>query len=49
MELIAVLLRLLFQGQCLFTFPYRMGARIFWGMVVPLVIFLLLVFGHEGW
>jgi 4Fe-4S binding domain len=38
-----------FQGQCLPTSPYRMGARIFWGMVIPLVICLLLVFGHEGW
>jgi hypothetical protein len=38
-----------FQGQCLPTSPYRMGARIFWGMIIPLVIFLLLVFGHEGW
>jgi hypothetical protein len=38
-----------FQGQCLPTSPYRMGARIFWGMIVPLVIFLLLVFGHENW
>jgi 4Fe-4S binding domain len=38
-----------FQGQCLPTSPYRMGARIFWGMIIPLVICLLLVFGHEGW
>jgi hypothetical protein len=39
----------LFQGQCLPLMPYPMGARIFWGMVLPLVISTLLVFGHEAW
>ncbi|NJR40747.1 MAG: hypothetical protein HC781_20320 [Leptolyngbyaceae cyanobacterium CSU_1_4] len=39
----------LFQGQCLPLSPYPMGARIFWGMVLPLVIITLLVFGHEAW
>jgi hypothetical protein len=39
----------LFQGQCLPVFPYPMGARIFWGMVLPLVIVTLLVLGHEAW
>jgi hypothetical protein len=39
----------LFQGQCLPPAPYPMGARIFWGMVLPLVIFTLLVLGHEAW
>lgn len=39
----------LFQGQCLPLTPYPMGARIFWGMVLPLVIVTLLVFGHEAW
>ncbi|MBW4515805.1 MAG: calcium-binding protein [Timaviella obliquedivisa GSE-PSE-MK23-08B] len=39
----------LFQGQCLPLSPYPMGARIFWGMVLPLVIVTLLVFGHEAW
>jgi hypothetical protein len=39
----------LFQGQCLPLAPYPMGARIFWGMVLPLVIFTLLVLGHEAW
>jgi hypothetical protein len=38
-----------FQGQCLPTSPYRMGAKIFWGMIIPLVIFLLMVLGHEDW
>jgi hypothetical protein len=38
-----------FQGQCLPTSPYRMGARIFWGIIIPFVIFLLLVLGHEDW
>jgi hypothetical protein len=39
----------LFQGQCLPLTPYPMGARIFWGMVLPLVIITLLVLGHEAW
>jgi hypothetical protein len=39
----------LFQGQCVSLTPYPMGARIFWGMVLPLVILTLLVLGHEAW
>jgi hypothetical protein len=39
----------LFQGECLPLTPYPMGARIFWGMVLPIVIFTLLVLGHEAW
>jgi hypothetical protein len=39
----------LFQGQCLPLTPYPMGARIFWGMVLPIVIFTLLLLGHEAW
>lgn len=38
-----------FQGQCLAMEDYAMGARIFWGMVVPASIFILLVLGHETW
>ncbi|NJN89458.1 MAG: hypothetical protein HC878_03145 [Leptolyngbyaceae cyanobacterium SL_5_14] len=38
-----------FQGECIPLSPYPMGARIFWGMVVPLSIIILLVFGHEAW
>jgi hypothetical protein len=38
-----------FQGECLPLTPYPMGARIFWGMVVPSSILILLIFGHEAW
>ncbi|NEP10218.1 MAG: 4Fe-4S binding protein [Symploca sp. SIO2C1] len=37
------------QGECLNQEPYQMGARIFWGMVVPSAIMIVLVFGHETW
>ena len=37
------------QGECLVEVPYALGAPIFWGMVVPSAIFILLVFGHEFW
>lgn len=38
-----------FQGECRPLSPYPMGARIFWGMVLPLAILTLLIFGHEVW
>lgn len=38
-----------FQGTCLHPSSYPMGARIFWGMVIPSAIILLLLFGHELW
>lgn len=38
-----------FQGDCIPVTPYPMGARIFWGMVVPASIITLFVFGHEAW
>ena len=38
-----------FQGACRSLTAYPLGARIFWGMVLPLVIVTLLVFGHEAW
>jgi hypothetical protein len=38
-----------FQGTCDNLEPYAMGARFFWGIIVPLVIFMVLVFGHEAW
>ena len=38
-----------FQGECRSLVPYPMGARIFWGMVLPLVILTLLILGHEAW
>ena len=37
------------QGQCVPLEPYAIGARIFWGMVVPCGIFIVFVFGHETW
>ncbi|MBV6624868.1 MAG: 4Fe-4S binding protein [Rivularia sp. (in: Bacteria)] len=39
----------LVQGQCLSEKPYPIGARVFWGMVIPSAIAILLVFGHETW
>jgi transposase-like protein len=38
-----------FQGTCLQTEPYDMGARIFWGMIIPSSIVLIFLFGHEAW
>ena len=37
------------QNVCLDLQPYPLGAPIFWGMVVPSAIFILLFFGHELW
>ena len=37
------------QGTCLEEVPYALGAPVFWGMVVPSAIFILLVFGHDLW
>jgi hypothetical protein len=39
----------LVQGKCLDEQPYPMGTRIFWGMIIPSAIMILLVFGHETW
>ncbi len=38
-----------FQNFCNDLAPYDMGARIFWGMLVPLGTFMLIVFGHKAW
>jgi hypothetical protein len=38
-----------FQGNCMQPLPYAIGPRIFWGMVIPSAILLLLFFGHEAW
>lgn len=37
------------QNICLDLQPYPLGAPIFWGIIVPSGIFILLVFGHELW
>lgn len=37
------------QGECVTLKPYAIGARIFWGMIVPSGIFIVFVFGHETW
>ncbi|MGF1521877.1 MAG: hypothetical protein ACFBSF_06090 [Leptolyngbyaceae cyanobacterium] len=39
----------LVQGVCLRETPYALGAPIFWGLIIPGTIFILLVFGHEFW
>jgi CRP-like cAMP-binding protein len=38
-----------FQAACLQMQPYPLGARIFWGMVVPASVLILVVLGHETW
>jgi CRP-like cAMP-binding protein len=38
-----------FQAACLQMQPYPLGARVFWGMVVPASVLILVVFGHETW
>ena len=43
------------QGECLSEAPFLVGGktfwgtRIFWGIVIPCAIMILLVFGHELW
>ncbi|MEA5536027.1 4Fe-4S binding protein [Crocosphaera sp. XPORK-15E] len=37
------------QGVCLEQEPYYLGASLFWGLIVPSGVFMLLVFGHEFW
>lgn len=37
------------QEACLQQVPYPLGATVFWGLVVPSGIFVLLIFGHELW
>lgn len=37
------------QGVCLQENAYSLGAPIFWGAVIPIIVFILLVFGHEAW
>ena len=38
------------QGSCVSLAPaYPISLRVFWGMVIPSAIFVVLVFGHEFW
>lgn len=37
------------QGQCLDEEAYSLGAPLFWGIGIPSIVFILLVFGHEFW
>lgn len=37
------------QGQCLAQHPAAIALFVFWSLVVPASIFILLVFGHETW
>lgn len=41
--------QVLVQGEYLEEKPYPIGARIFWGMIIPSAIMIVLVFGHETW
>ncbi|MEG3435746.1 calcium-binding protein [Pannus brasiliensis CCIBt3594] len=37
------------QGVCLSDSPHPLGTSIFWGMIVPAGILILLLCGHETW
>ncbi|MGK7930942.1 MAG: cyclic nucleotide-binding protein [Microcystaceae cyanobacterium] len=37
------------QGNCFPSTPYPMGASLFWGLIIPVGVLVLLVFGHEFW
>ena len=37
------------QNHCVVLAPYAIGTKVFWGMVIPGAIFVVLVFGHEFW
>jgi 4Fe-4S binding domain len=37
------------QEICLALTPYPIATRVFWGMVIPSAIMIVLVFGHETW
>ncbi len=40
---------ILVQGECVSPQAYPMGASLFWGFIIPMGIFVLLVFCHEFW
>ncbi len=37
------------QGNCLKEEPFAIGAGLFWGLIVPAGIFILMIGGHELW
>ena len=37
------------KGECVTEQAYPIGARLWWAVIVPSGIFILLVFGHEFW
>lgn len=37
------------QGVCLPQIGYSLGPRIFWGIVIPVGVLILLIGGHEAW
>ena len=37
------------QGECFELRPYAIAPSIFWGLVLPIAILSLLIFGHELW
>jgi hypothetical protein len=39
----------LVQGKAISATPYAVGARIFWGMVIPSSVLVVFVLGHETW
>jgi hypothetical protein len=40
---------ILLQGKCLLEQPYPLGTTLLWAVILPVAIFILLVFGHETW
>jgi hypothetical protein len=39
----------LVQGQCLAAHPYALGVTVFWSVIIPATVVILLVCGHEAW
>ena len=37
------------DDKCVFEKAYPIGTRIFWGMILPVAVFIVFVFGHETW
>ncbi|GBF80615.1 EF-hand domain-containing protein [Aphanothece sacrum] len=37
------------QGKCMTEIPYAIGGLLFWTLIVPFGVFVLMVFGHDAW